>query len=215
MAPILYTTDLSPPCRAVYMTAKALNIDVEHKIIDFLNDAHLKDDFLKINPKHTIPTLTDGKLILTDSHAITSYLVTKYSNGNSLYPNTPEDKALIDNMLHFDSNVAFPALLNTCATLRLKLASQVTPDMIKKIENAYSFLDKFLEGKIWVATEKMTIADFHLITTVAATNLFVPVSSCYPNLLTWMKKFEDIDAFKETQFSLDDFRDLFKHVLKE
>jgi glutathione S-transferase len=44
----LYFSDISPPCRAVLLTAKALGIELNLKYVDILNDEHLKPDFVKV-----------------------------------------------------------------------------------------------------------------------------------------------------------------------
>ncbi|KAI4480345.1 hypothetical protein M0804_010343 [Polistes exclamans] len=43
----LYSTILSPPCRAVLMVGAAVGIDFDVKEINLLNDDHRKEDFVK------------------------------------------------------------------------------------------------------------------------------------------------------------------------
>lgn len=108
---ILYTTSLSPPGRAVQLTIKALGLDVEVREVNLIKGDHLTDEFLKMNPQHTIPTLVDGENVLWDSHAIIIYLVRKYGKENdSLYPNDVYLQAKIMQHLHFDSGVLFARL---------------------------------------------------------------------------------------------------------
>ena len=54
----------SPPCRAVFIVAKALGLDYNLKAVDLLNGEQMKPEFLKLNPAHTVPVMTDGKLTL-------------------------------------------------------------------------------------------------------------------------------------------------------
>lgn len=61
-----------------------------------------------MNPQHTVPTLDDEGFILWDSHAIMPYLVAKYGKEKSLYPEDLQKRAIIDQRLHFDSNVLAP-----------------------------------------------------------------------------------------------------------
>lgn len=46
--PILYFLDLSPPSRAVALTAKYINLDLEVKVVDLLAGDHLKPEFVKV-----------------------------------------------------------------------------------------------------------------------------------------------------------------------
>ncbi|CAD0204915.1 unnamed protein product [Chrysodeixis includens] len=72
----LYKMDASPPVRAVYMVIEYLGIpDVNYVELNLLADEHLKDNFLKLNPQHTIPHLTDGNFNIWDRYPnITGWL---------------------------------------------------------------------------------------------------------------------------------------------
>jgi hypothetical protein len=48
MAPILYMQNFSGPVRSVLLTAAALGIKLQHKIIDLSKQEHLTDSFLKV-----------------------------------------------------------------------------------------------------------------------------------------------------------------------
>lgn len=65
---------------------------------------------LQKNPLHTVPTLEDGDFYLFDSHAINSYLVSKYGKTDSLYPKDLQKRAIVDQRLHFDSGILFPRM---------------------------------------------------------------------------------------------------------
>lgn len=54
----------SAPCRSILMTAKVLGIELNKKQVDLDAGEHLKPEFVKINPQHTIPTLVDGDFAL-------------------------------------------------------------------------------------------------------------------------------------------------------
>jgi glutathione S-transferase len=44
----IYLTVTSPPCRAVLMVAKQLNIDLNEKVLNLRNGEHLKPEFLAV-----------------------------------------------------------------------------------------------------------------------------------------------------------------------
>jgi glutathione S-transferase len=56
--------------------------------------------------------------VLWDSHAIMSYLVSKSSKDDSLYPKDLKKRALVDQRLHFDSGVAFALALKILVKAR-------------------------------------------------------------------------------------------------
>ncbi|RZC41136.1 GST N domain containing protein [Asbolus verrucosus] len=112
MAPILYMQSFSAPVRSVLMTAAALGIKLQQKVVDLSKQEHLTESFLKLNPQHTIPTLNDDGVVIWDSHAINAYLVGKYGKNDSLYPKDLAKRAIVDQRLHFDSGIIFSWLRN-------------------------------------------------------------------------------------------------------
>lgn len=53
--------------------------------------------------------MDDDGFVIWDSHAINAYLVGKYGKDDSLYSKDLKKRAVIDQRLHFDSNVLFPS----------------------------------------------------------------------------------------------------------
>lgn len=108
--PILYGVNRSPGVRTVLLTAAAIGLDLELKEVDVAANEHRTDEFLSKNPQHTIPTLEDGGNCIWDSHAIATYLIGKYAEDDSLYPKDLYTRAVINQRLHFESGVLFPAV---------------------------------------------------------------------------------------------------------
>lgn len=46
--PILYYVPQSPPCRAVLLLGRLLNIEFDLRFLDILNGEHLKAEFLEV-----------------------------------------------------------------------------------------------------------------------------------------------------------------------
>ena len=63
-----YYMDLSPPCRAVWLTLSALGLSPNMKVVDLFKEEHNKPDFVAINPQHCVPTLVDGKLTIWERY---------------------------------------------------------------------------------------------------------------------------------------------------
>ncbi|XP_049885731.1 glutathione S-transferase 1-like [Pectinophora gossypiella] len=211
----LYKLDPSSSVRAVLMTIEALNIqDIEYIDVNLLTGEHLKDEYVQLNPQHTIPTLKDDDFVIWDSHAISSYLVNKYASDESLYPGEIKMRAIIDQRLHFDSGILFPALRGAVEPVIYRGEKLFRPENLDKIKSAYGFTNKFLTTP-WLAGDQLTIADICCIATVSSMNEIFPVAEdIYPNLAAWMARCSEQHFYKKGNLpGLNIFRELLKSKL--
>lgn len=90
------------------MTAYMAGVDVNLKLINMLHGDHMKPEFLQLNPQHNIPFMVDGDLLMNESRAISAYLINQYGQKvKHLYPEDPQERAAIDELLYFDQSVLF------------------------------------------------------------------------------------------------------------
>ncbi|XP_075984524.1 glutathione S-transferase 1-like [Anticarsia gemmatalis] len=212
----LYKMDASPPVRAVYMTIEALKIpNVDYRDLNLLADEHLTEEFLKINPQHTIPTLTDGDFNIWDSHTIITYLANKYGKDNSLYPTDPVKRARVDVMLHFDSGTLYPALRFNDEPIFFGTATSFTPEGVAKIKAAYDFTESFLNGVQWLAGDEPTLADISCVATISSLNEMIPIDAKeYPNITAWLARCSKLDYYQKGNTpGLQEFGVLLKQFL--
>ncbi|KAF5270029.1 hypothetical protein FQR65_LT05828 [Abscondita terminalis] len=154
----LYAQDMSPPCRSVYVTAAALDLELDIIVIDVWKKQQFSETFLKINPHHKIPTLDDDGTIIWDSQAIITYLVCKYGKDDSFYPNNCKVRAVINQHLFYNASVIFPL----ARKLILKIARQECIDEVDVLETnkMYESLELSLMNSAWLGGDCVTIADF-------------------------------------------------------
>lgn len=103
----LFFMSISPPSRAVLLTIRNLNLNVEVKNVNLLAGEHLTTEFLKLSPVHQVPVLVDDDFVLCESRAIMTYLVNSKKPESDLYPKEPRRRALIDQRLYYDATVVF------------------------------------------------------------------------------------------------------------
>lgn len=89
----------------------------------------------------------------------------------------------------------------------------VPTDKIQLIHEAYSFLEKFLEGQHWVAGSSTSIADLSLVATISTLDFFIPTSN-YPNITAWLKRCEDLPYNTQNRLGLENFRIFFSELMK-
>nr|AHC08046.1 epsilon glutathione S-transferase [Locusta migratoria] len=185
---VLYHFPPSPPSRAVLTTAKAIGVDVTIKIIDLFKNEHLTEDYLKINPEHMVPTIDDNGLILHDSHAIATYLVSRYGKDDSLYPKDVEQRALVDQRLYFDATILFSRLRATTFPIFFQGKRNVDAAARDAIYEALGILEKYLEPTGWAAGERATVADLSCSVTVGSLRAIGVDLSAYPKIRDWLKR---------------------------
>uniref|UniRef100_A0A3B4FIQ7 Glutathione S-transferase theta 1a n=1 Tax=Pundamilia nyererei TaxID=303518 RepID=A0A3B4FIQ7_9CICH len=65
----LYLDLISPPCRAVFLFAKALGIPFEFKYVDLIAGQQYSSEFGKLNIVAKIPVMKDGGFTLSERYS--------------------------------------------------------------------------------------------------------------------------------------------------
>jgi glutathione S-transferase len=174
----------SAPCRAVQMTAAGVGVQLNLKLLNLMAGEHLKPEFIKINPQHTIPTLVDGGFALWESRAIMAYLVEKYGKDDSLYPKEPKARAVVNQRLYFDMGTLYQRFADYYYP-QLFAKQPADPEKFKKMEDGFEFLNTFLETSKFAAGDHLTIADISLVATVSSFEAASFDFSKYANVARW------------------------------
>ncbi|KAB7506038.1 Glutathione S-transferase 1-1 [Armadillidium nasatum] len=183
-----YYSEISPACRSVMLTAKAVGAKLNKKPINLEKKEHLKPEYIKINPQHTIPTLVDGNLKLRESRPICTYLASQHGKDESLYPKDPKERALVDNLLSFDMGTLSQRMKEYIAPVMFH-NEKPDPEKKKNLEEALTWLNDLLEGHEFSAGNKITVADFVLISTVSSIiEAGIVDISKYKNIKAWVEK---------------------------
>jgi glutathione S-transferase len=186
-----YYTPGSSPCRSVLLTAKYLNIDLNLKLVDLHHGEHLKPEYLKINPQHTVPTLVDDGFAVWESRAIITYLADKYGKDDTLYPKCPKKRAVILQRLFFDAGTLYQRFADAYYPLMFA-GVPLTEDKTKKLEEAFEFFNTFLAGSEFAAGGSVSLADISLIASVTTIQAVDFDISKYPNVVRWLNKTKSV-----------------------
>nr|UQQ66573.1 glutathione S-transferase delta 1 [Conogethes punctiferalis] len=212
----LYYVPGSPPCRAVLLTARALNLNLNLKLMDLHHGEHMKPEYLKINPQHTVPALVDDGTAIWESRAIITYLANKYGKGKPLYPEDPKARAQIDQLLYFNigtlyarwSDYFYPQVFGGAPADKQKL---------EKVEEALKLFDSILEGHKFVAGNTFTVADLDYLASVSSFEASDVNFLKYPNIKRWYETAKSTaPGYEEANGTgLAQFKDLVKSLLKK
>ncbi|XP_069700622.1 glutathione S-transferase 1-1-like [Periplaneta americana] len=177
-----------PPCRSVLLTAEAVGVELELKVVDLKEQEHMNPEFLEMNPQHCIPTLNDEGFIIWESRAIMGYLVEQYGPDDSLYPRDPKRRAIVNQRLFFDAGILYPRLAAFYYPMMFCDAS-VDAARLARLEEAFQFLDIFLGGgDDWVAGRCLTIADIALVVSVSTVDALGFDVNKYSKVAKWYNR---------------------------
>jgi len=95
MAITLYYGSGSPYAWRVQLALEHKALPYERKVLSFADKDTQKPAFLALNPRHRVPTITDGDFTLYESNAIVEYLDDAYpAQGRPLFPGDAKARAL-------------------------------------------------------------------------------------------------------------------------
>ena len=115
--------------------------------------------------------------------------------------------------MHFDTGVLFPTLRAAIGGIMRKEYKQIPQDKANAIKDTYEIVEKFLNGKKWLAGENPTIADISCVTTISAAELVCPIDSkMYPNVVGWLKRVQTLPYFKGDDKEVEFFKDFLKEI---
>ncbi|XP_053692127.1 uncharacterized protein LOC128740592 [Sabethes cyaneus] len=198
---VLYTAKLSPPGRSVELTAKALGLELEIRPINLIAGDHLKPEFVKMNPQHTIPLIIDEDgTVLYESHAINTYLATKYGKGSNLFPDDVVTRAKISSALHFDSGVLFARLRFYLEPILYYGSTETPQDRIDYLYKAYQLLNDTLTSD-YIVGNNLTLADLSCVASIASMHAIFPIDvTKYPKLAAWLERLSKLPYYKATNY---------------
>lgn len=106
MTPTLYDYVLSPSCYKARLMAALMGLRLETVAVDFHpGGAHRSIEFRSLNPAGTLPVLTHGDLVLTETSAMLVYLARLAQRREWLGPDDPAGAAQVEQWLAFSARL--------------------------------------------------------------------------------------------------------------
>ena len=184
----IYGIPRSRTFRALW-AAEELQIPYENVAVDFTEGVK-KADFLAVNPAGKIPAIADGPFQLSESLAITTYLVKKH--GGPLAPKTLEDDArtlqwtlwgvtsIEQHLVDFVGNrYALPAE---------KRNEGVANAAESKLPRPMESLDQHLAATPYLLGPEFTLADLNVASLLYGAWFWKADLSKWPNVKGWLDR---------------------------
>ena len=195
----LYLHPYSQHSRRVVSLLEETGLDYEPIPVDLANGEHLSAEFLAVNPNHQVPTLVDGDIKLHESNAILRYLCVKHDLAD-WYPADLPARATVEQWLDWAQCRLGPAVINIVFN-RVFLGDKGDQEAIarglKQMIELSRILEKDLEGKVFLAGVKPTIADLAL-----ASNMFqLGLAKEMPdteNIQGWYSRICELEGYRKS-----------------
>ena len=141
----LHGLPISPPSRSVHMTLDLLGLEYTFISVPVLEGGTKTPEFLSLNPQHTIPVLTDGNLVITESRAAMTYLVSQHKPGQ-LYPACAKKKSQIDQRLYFNIGTFYKRLGDCVYPVLFGQTKTISQDKLDSLKEALMFANQMTGG---------------------------------------------------------------------
>lgn len=119
-------------------------------------------EFTALNPNRLVPVLMDGDLALWESNAILRYLARNHAEG-AFEGTSPAEIAQADMWMEWFQNRALQPLTAVFyQTVRLPMAARCADTCaaaVQKLNDAYQLLDHHLEQRDWLVSDRLTLGD--------------------------------------------------------
>lgn len=202
-APIkLYRNPLSGHCHRVELMLSLLGLPYENIDLDMANGAHKSPEYLKISPFGQVPAIDDNGYTMSDSNAIITYLVKRYSGNDAWLPEDPAQAAEVQRWL---SVAAGEIMYGPCTVRLVKLFGMdldySTAEAIT--HKLFSVLEKTLAERSFLAGNQITLADIAGYSYIS----HVPEGGVsldpYPAIKAWLARIEAQPKFVGMKRSKD------------
>ncbi|MFV0383524.1 glutathione S-transferase family protein [Paracoccus sp. (in: a-proteobacteria)] len=197
---ILYDYILSPSCYRVRLMAALAGVPLSLRPVDFHPGAEQRTEaILSLNPAGTIPVLTDGDLVLTESTAILTYLAARFAP-EWLGGEAPETRAKVEQWLAFSGRLtrsAGAARLHDMLLVPGDIGALRAAATLALREVEAELAEARIDDRTYLTGPHPTIADIACFPYVALAPDGGISLDPYPSIRLWMRAIRSLPGFVE------------------
>lgn len=197
----IYWIEAQAPHRVLALV-KLLGLDAEFIHLDAAAGEHKKPPYSDLNPNRKVPTLVEGDMVLWEASAIMAYLSNKA--GSDMWPaHNPDEQVEVLRWLSWNdchwNTATGPFYFEHVVKKKFGLGApdlELLEHKKKDLIRLAKILDDHLEGRDWVALDRLSIADFQLAGMACHGRGGVMPFEDFPNLTAWLDRLDTIPAWK-------------------
>lgn len=173
----------------------------EHKTINFREQEHKSEAYLKINPNGKVPSLVDDDFVIWESMGINFYLANKYRP--QLLGTTPQENGLVHQWSIWSIADLQPPIIDVFIQLvfvpEAKRSQTVIDKALSKLPAMMKTLDDGLKGNKYLLGEEFSLADLNVSSVVGVCKEINFDLKEYTNITTWLETISKRPAFNRYQ----------------
>ncbi len=216
---IVYGVPFSQPVRAVLWLLMIKKMPFDLQLINPGSSSEggsRHPNYLRKFPTGTIPSFEDldTGFLLSESHAIMSYLCNKY-DWNDMYPNNLEQRGKVDSYLHLHHRNVREASIGLVAP-KVRKDLNFSEDFLRtskaNIEKAFKAIDEgWLADSRFLVGDNLTIADISAYVEIGQlqkgfTNIYN--FDTLPNIKRWLEEMKTVDSHDDIHVALSELGDI-------
>jgi len=189
----------SQPCRAVHQLMLEAGIPFEEEVVNLMDGDNEQQSFKdKYNPTGQVPILCDGDFVVWESPAIAFYLNEKYDIPDNWFGVTMQQRAIIQQYLHWHSTVLrrgagafFYTHFAECIWGKRDYSKEIAKGR-HTLDESLVLLEAWLTKSTYLCGEEISFADlmaYHeLVSHVAGAILTDADWQAHPNVKQWFDR---------------------------
>jgi glutathione S-transferase len=198
----IYWIKAQAPLRVLALV-KHLGVAAELIEVDLIAGGLKTAAYAALNPNKKAPVLLDGNLVLWEASAIMAHLC--ITTGSDMWPaHNPAEQVEVLRWLSWNDNHWSPAVAPfyfehiVKTTFRFAEADLASlPAHVPELLRYAKVLDAHLEGRIWVACARLTIADFQLASMATYWRQSDMPFETFPNIVRWLDGLTRVPAWAD------------------
>jgi glutathione S-transferase len=200
----LYGFPPSPNTWKVRAVIAHLGLPIEEIFVDLMKGEQTAPSYLALNPTSRTPTLVDGDFALWESTAIMNYLASK--KPSTLWPDDAKARADVMrwqswHLQHWGPQACEPLIFERLVKGFINMGP-ADPAAVEKALHAFEkearVLDAHLATRSYLVADKVTVADFSVVSPlVYAKEAELPIAS-YPNVQKWSASVLAMPAWRDS-----------------
>ncbi|MGE0332167.1 MAG: glutathione S-transferase family protein [Ramlibacter sp.] len=192
---VLHDRDTSGNCYKVRLLLSFLGLPYQRIVVRQEAGRNVVDaDYLRLNPRGQVPTLTDGDVTLWGSTAILCYLARRYDESREWLPVDAAAMARVCQWLELAQNEITSGLFLARAVARFGHRACLESAQSDG-HRALEVLEGQLERSDWLAGDHTTLADVACFPYVALAEEGGLALSDYPAVGAWLARFRRLSRY--------------------